>query len=208
MTTDRNNVETGSATDSGDRVLVRSATHDDIAEITAIYAHSVATSAASFELVAPTVDEMTARFNKVLAARCAYLVAASHVGSIVGFAYTRPFHERPAFGWTVEDSIYLAPDAQGRGIGRRLLARLVAEAETAGFRQMIAVIAAGASPGSVALHRAMGFADAGLLTRVGFKLGRWHDIAYMQRPLGDAAADDAPIPPPGLQSGVKPGGGR
>jgi phosphinothricin acetyltransferase len=110
---------------------------------------------------------------------------AENGGAVAGYAYAGPYRARPAYDWTVEDSIYLAPDAQGRGIGRALLDRLIAESEARGFRQMLAVIGDSQQAASIALHRAAGFALVGTFTSVGFKFGRWLDSVLMQRALGD-----------------------
>ena len=108
-------------------------------------------------------------------------------GIVLGYAYAGPYRPRPAYGSTVEDSVYLAPAAQGRGIGRRLLADLVAAAEAAGFRQMVAVIGDSQNQASIRLHAALGFRLVGTLDNVGYKHGRWLDSVLMQRPLGDGA---------------------
>jgi phosphinothricin acetyltransferase len=105
----------------------------------------------------------------------------------MGYAYAAPYRARPAYRWTVEDSIYIAPTAQRRGIGRALLDRLIAEAELGGFRQMIAVIGDSANVGSIELHRAAGFRLVGTFDDIGFKFGRWLDTVLMQRPLGTGA---------------------
>ena len=108
-------------------------------------------------------------------------------GAVAGYAYAGAFRERPAYRFTVEDSIYIAPDMHRRGIGRALLTRLLAEAEAAGFRQMIAVIGDSGQAASIAVHRACGFHDVGVFEAVGFKFGRWLDTVQMQRPLGKGA---------------------
>ena len=103
---------------------------------------------------------------------------------MVGYAYATQFRDRPAYAETCENSIYLAPDQLGRGIGSRLLPALAAAAHQAGFRQMIAVIG-GSEPASVALHAKCGFAHAGRMIGVGRKFGRILDTIYMQRALND-----------------------
>lgn len=162
---------------------LRAATAADMEAVTAIYRQSVETSAASFEIAAPDAGEMERRWRLVIAAHCPYVVAEVD-GTVAGFAYARPFHERAAFAWTVENSVYVAPGYARRGIGRALLAELIEQAATAGFRQMIALISSDAEPASVPLHTALGFTVAGRLAAVGFKQGRWHDIVHMQRPIG------------------------
>jgi L-amino acid N-acyltransferase YncA len=170
-------------------IEIRPAGTADLAAITRIYAQAVAHGTASFELAPPDEAEMARRREALLAGRFPYLVAARG-GIVAGYAYAGPYRERPAYRWTVEDSIYLAPEFQRRGIGRLLLTRLVEEAETLGFRQMIAVIGDSAQAASIAVHAATGFVTIGTLRAVGFKHGRWLDTVLMQRPLG--AGDTAP----------------
>src|SRR5262245_2028990 len=133
-------------------VTIRPAALDDIAAITRIYAHAVRDGTASFETDPPDQAEMARRQRALLEGGYPYLVA--HVdGGIAGYAYAGAYRTRPAYRWTVEDSVYIAPDAQRRGVGRALLARLIAESEARGFRQMIAVIGDSANTASIELHR-------------------------------------------------------
>lgn len=164
--------------------LVRDATDADLSAVAAIYAHHVLTGVASFEETAPSVEEIAARRQAVLALGAPYLVAEFE-GRVVGYAYAGSYRARPAYRFTVEDSVYVAHDALGRGVGRALLAELVMRCEAAGFRQMIAVIGDSANTGSIELHRRAGFAMIGTLPAVGFKFGRWVDSVLMQRALGD-----------------------
>jgi phosphinothricin acetyltransferase len=166
--------------------LIRPTTLADIPAIARIYAHAVLHGTATFELEPPDETEMTRRFDKLRDGQFPYVVAEID-GAVVGYAYAGPYRERPAYRFTVEDSIYLAPDAQGRGIGRALLTRLIADSEARGFRQMVAVIGDSAQAASIALHRACGFRDAGVFEAVGFKFGRWLDTVQMQRALGPGA---------------------
>ena len=166
---------------------IRPAQPRDLAVITAIYDDAVRHGTASFELDPPDQAEMARRYESLRAGGYPYLVAEFE-GDIVGYAYAGPYRARPAYRWSVEDSIYVAPQAQRRGIGRALLARLVAEAEAGGFRQMLAVIGDSANTGSVELHRAAGFRLVGTFENVGFKFGRWLDTVLMQRELGRGAA--------------------
>ena len=162
---------------------VRAATLADADAVAAIYAPEVLTGVASFETAAPTIAEMAARMARVLDSRWPWLVAED-AGVVVGYAYAAQYRDRPAYARTCENSIYVAQAAHRRGVGAALLAALLEAARAAGFREMIAVIGDGS--GNIAsrrLHAACGFRDAGMLTGVGFKFGRWLDVAYMQRRL-------------------------
>jgi L-amino acid N-acyltransferase YncA len=165
---------------------IRPAQPSDLAVITAIYDDAVRHGTASFELDPPDQAEMARRYETLRAGGYPYLVAELD-GDIVGYAYAGPYRARPAYRWSVEDSVYVAPQAQRRGIGGALLARLVAEAEAGGFRQMLAVIGDSANTGSVELHRVAGFRLVGTFENVGFKFGRWLDTVLMQRELGRGA---------------------
>jgi L-amino acid N-acyltransferase YncA len=158
----------------------------DLKTVTAIYDHAVRHGTASFELDPPDEGEMVRRYETLCAGGYPYLVAELEQ-RVVGYAYAGPYRARPAYRWSVEDSIYVSPQAQRRGVGRALLERLLAEAETAGFRQMIAVIGDSANTGSIELHLAAGFRLVGTFQNVGFKFGRWLDSVLMQRPLGRGA---------------------
>jgi L-amino acid N-acyltransferase YncA len=171
-------------------MLIRAALPHDLAVITAIYDHAVRHGTASFELQPPDLKEMTRRYEALLAGGYPYLVAEIE-GEIAGYAYAGPYRARPAYHWSVEDSIYVAPQSHRRGVGRALIERLIADAEAAGFRQMIAVIGDSANTGSIELHRYAGFRMVGTFDNVGFKFGRWLDSVLMQRPLG-AGATTAP----------------
>lgn len=164
-------------------LLVRPSTPDDLAAIQAIYAHAVLHGTGTFEIDAPPLQEMARRRDEVLARGLPWLVAEAD-GAVLGYAYAAPFRPRPAYRFTLEDSIYLAPQAQGRGIGRLLLAELLARCQASGARQMLAVIGDSGNQASVALHRALGFHPAGTLQSVGWKFGRWLDVVLMQRALG------------------------
>jgi L-amino acid N-acyltransferase YncA len=166
--------------------VIRTAVASDVAAITAIYAHAVRFGTASFEIEPPDEVEMARRLATLVAGRLPYLVAEVD-GCVRGYAYAALYRTRIAYRFTLEDSIYLAPDFQGRGIGRALLARLLAEAEAVGFRQMVAVIGDSGQIASIALHRAAGFRMVGTFEAVGYKFGRWLDTVLMQRPLGPGA---------------------
>ena len=167
--------------------LIRAATAADIPAITAIYDHAVRHGTASFELDPPDAAEMARRRQTLVDAGFPYLVAEAD-GAVAGYAYAGPYRPRPAYRWSVEDSVYVAPALQRRGIGRTLLVSLVAAAEQRGFRQMIAVIGDSAQTPSIELHRAAGFHHIGMVENVGHKFGRWLDTVLMQRPLGAGAA--------------------
>jgi phosphinothricin acetyltransferase len=169
-------------------IAIRPATEADLPAITGIYAHAVLNGTASYEYDAPALAEMTARFGALAAGQFPYL-AAEVDGAVVGYAYAGPFRTRPAYRFDVEDSIYIAPSWQGRGLGRRLLEQLIRESEARGFRQMIAVIGdGGVNIASARLHAALGFAECGRITGSGFKFGRWCDTVMMQRPLNGGTA--------------------
>jgi L-amino acid N-acyltransferase YncA len=171
--------------------LIRSARPADIAATTRIYAHAVRHGTASFELEPPQEAEMARRQSTLLADGFPYLVAEAD-GSVLGYAYAGPYRARPAYRFTVEDSVYIAPDAQGRGLGRLLLEALIVESEARGYRQMIAVIGDSAQHASIALHAALGFRLIGTFQAVGFKFGRWLDTVLMQRALGQGAETEPP----------------
>jgi len=166
--------------------LIRPARPTDIAAITRIYAHAVSHGTASFELEPPEQAEMARRQDALIAGRFPYLVAEGD-GGVLGYAYAGAYRARPAYRFTVEDSVYIAPEAQRRGLGRLLLDALIAESEARGYRQMIAVIGDSAQHASIALHKSLGFRLIGTFEAVGFKFGRWLDSVLMQRPLGQGA---------------------
>jgi phosphinothricin acetyltransferase len=169
---------------------IRPATTADIPAIARIYAHAVESGTASFELTAPDETEMARRMNELLPNGFPYL-AAEIDRRLVGYAYAGLYRTRPAYRFTLEDSVYIAPDCQGRGVGRALLAALVEESTKRGFRQMIAVIGDSEQAASIGLHAALGFAYVGTLPNVGFKFGRWLDTVLMQRALGPGATTAA-----------------
>ena len=172
-------------------LLVRNSTPADLAAVHAIYAHAVQHGTGTFEIEPPSPEELARRRDEVLARGLPWLVAEAD-GVVSGYAYAAPFRPRPAYRFTLEDSIYLAPDAQGRGIGRLLLAELLARGQASGARQMLAVIGDSGNQASVALHRALGFRPAGKLNSVGWKFGRWLDVVLMQRALGPGELSPAP----------------
>jgi L-amino acid N-acyltransferase YncA len=163
---------------------IRPARPADIACITAIYRPAVLEGTASFELEPPGEEEMRRRFEAITANGFPYLVAELD-GSVVGYGYVNAYRPRPAYRFSVEDSVYIAPGLEGRGIGRALLGDLIDSATAKGFRQMIAVIGDSSQSASIGLHRALGFTFCGTIHSVGFKLGRWLDSVIMQRALGE-----------------------
>lgn len=177
------------------RVSIRPSRPGDLPAIAAIYAEAVRTGTGSFELEAPGLQDMAARRDAVLAQGLPWLVLTAGGEQVRGYAYAGPFRARPAYRFTLEDSIYLEPAARGRGWGRLLLAELLAQCQARGVRQMLAVIGDSANVGSVALHRSLGFAPAGTLAQVGWKFDRWLDVVLMQRALGPGADT-----PPGDQN--------
>jgi L-amino acid N-acyltransferase YncA len=166
------------------RVSIRPARPRDIPHITGIYAPAVLTGTASFELVPPSPAEMLRRYRTIVDAGFPYL-AAEIDGVLAGYAYASAYRPRSAYRFTVEDSVYVAPSAHGKGVGTALLSGLITASELRGDRQMIAVIGDSAQAASIALHARAGFTYAGLLPTIGHKFGRWVDIALMQRPLGE-----------------------
>jgi len=169
---------------TGRDVVIVPAGAGDLGRVAEIFAHYVTRSVVTFETVPPTVADWQAKLDNQTALGLPFLVARAG-GEVAGYAYASPWRPKPAYRRTVEDTVYLAPGETGRGLGRRLLAELLARAGQAGAHQMVAVIAdAGTdSEASVALHRALGFAHVGRLTAVGSKHGRWIDTVLMQRGL-------------------------
>ena len=164
-------------------LLIRPSQDADLPAIQAIYEHAVLHGTGTFETEVPDVAEMGRRRAEVLSRALPYLVAVRGE-EVLGYAYANYFRPRMAYRFCVEDSIYLAPAAQGQGVGRLLLAELIARCERAGARQMLAVIGDSQNHGSVGVHRALGFEPTGLLKSSGWKFGRWLDVVLMQRQLG------------------------
>ncbi len=165
-------------------VTIRACGEADIGAITAIYAHYVGTSLATFDEIAPTETEMAQRRAEARAAGLPFLVAIDAQGTVLGFTFASAYRRRSAYRFTLEDSIYVAAAVIRRGIGRALLTRLIEQCAAAGFRQLVAVIGDSANAASIGLHESVGFARVGLMPAVGFKLGRWVDSVMMQRALG------------------------
>jgi L-amino acid N-acyltransferase YncA len=168
-------------------VEIRPAIEADLPFVTAIYEHAVRFGTATFELIPPDLTEMTRRFRALADGGFPYLAGLLD-GRVVGYAYAGPYRPRPAYRFTVENSVYLDPAAHRRGVGLLLMQRLIAECEARGYRQMIAVIGDSANAGSVGVHSRTGFKMIGTHPNVGFKFGRWLDTVMMQRALGEGAA--------------------
>jgi len=170
---------------------IRPATFEDIPAITRIYAHAVRHGTASFELEPPDETEMTRRMKAVLDGGFPYLAAETD-GAFAGYAYASFYRTRPAYRFTVENSVYVAAEMHRRGIGKALLLKLIEECATRGFRQMIAVIGDSDQNASIGLHAACGFTPAGNLRSIGWKFDRWLDTPLMQLSLGPGASAPAP----------------
>jgi len=164
------------------KTLLRDSTEHDCVSLQRIYSHHVLYGTASFEVTPPTVEEMHQRRRAVVDQGLPYIVAERN-GEVVGYAYVTMYRARPAYRFTVENSVYVQEGLAGEGIGSKLLLELIRRCELAGFRQMIAVIG-DSSPASVALHLRHGFDQVGLFRSVGFKAGAWRDTAMLQRELG------------------------
>jgi phosphinothricin acetyltransferase len=163
---------------------IRPSRDTDLPAITAIYAHHVLNGTGTFETTPPTESDMTARRADVLAKGLPYLVAEEG-GQVLGFAYCQWFKPRPAYRFSAEDSIYLHPDAKGKGLGKLLLAELANQAQAVGIRKLIAVIGDSANAGSVGVHRSLGFTPVGTFKSCGWKFGKWLDIVLMEKTLGE-----------------------
>lgn len=169
--------------------LIRPSRDEDLDAITRIYGHHVLHGTGTFETTPPTLAEMTARRADVLGKGLPWLVAEEG-GQVLGYAYGNWFKPRPAYRFSVEDSIYMDPAAHRQGLGRALLAELLAALERAGTRKVMAVIGDSANAGSIGVHKALGFEPVGVVQSCGWKFGRWLDIVLMQKTLG--AGDSTP----------------
>ncbi len=173
------------------RLTIRPSTPNDLPAITAIYAWNVLHGTGTFELDPPTEPDMAQRREAVLGNGLPWLVAARG-DTVIGYAYANHFRPRRAYRFCLEDSVYLAAEATGQGVGKLLLAELMAQCEAAGARQMLAVIGDSANLASIQLHRRFGFEDAGILKASGWKFGRWLDVVILQKALG-AGAGTTPV---------------
>lgn len=170
---------------------VRPVTPADLPAITDIYAHAVIHGTASYEYDPPDLAEMTRRHDALVSANYPYIVATNDAGTILGYAYAGAFRTRPAYRFIVEDSIYIAPTAQGHGVGHQLLSALIQQCEASGYRQIIAVIGDGeVNQASVKLHTALGFTPSGRITGSGYKHNHWCDTILMQRELNGGTRTD------------------
>lgn len=176
----------------GEGLTIRPATAADAAALAAIYGDACLNGWGTFEEVPPSPEDMAGRLATVTGNGLPYLVAEDS-GRVLGFAYATPFRPRAAYRFTAEDSVYVAPDAKGRGVGRAVLSAVIARCEALGLRQMMAVIGGADNEGSIGLHQALGYEVQGVMRGVGFKLGAWRDIVMMQKPLngGSGRAPDA-----------------
>jgi phosphinothricin acetyltransferase len=161
---------------------IRHALPADLADIQAIYAHHVLHGTGSFEEVPPSLEEITARFEKITASGCAWLVAADDTG-VLGYAHYAPYHHRSAYRFCAEDSVYVRETVRGQGVGKALVAELLRHATARGFTQMLAVIGDSENTGSIMVHASLGFHQAGTLRKVGYKFERWLDVVMMQKSL-------------------------
>ena len=164
--------------------IIRPSRDADLPAITAIYGHHVLHGTGTFETTPPTDSEMAARRADVLSKGLPFLVAED-AGRVLGYAYCQWFKPRPAYRFSAEDSIYMDPDAAGKGLGRQLLAALADEAQAVGIRKLIAVIGDSANAGSVGVHRSLGFTPVGVFKSCGWKFGKWLDIVLMEKTLGE-----------------------
>jgi phosphinothricin acetyltransferase len=174
-------------------ITIRPSADADLPAITAIYGWNVLNGLGTFEEDPPGPDEMARRRAAILDRGLPYLVAEAD-GAVLGYAYAGPFRLRAAYRYTVEDSVYVSPDAVGKGVGSALLTALIAACEALGLRQMVAVIGDSGNSASIGLHAAMGFAQQGMFPAMGFKFGRWVDLVWMQRPLNGGGARDPDAP--------------
>lgn len=165
------------------RHAIRNAGSADLDVVQAIYAHHVRHGLASFEETPPDLLEMQRRYRAVSAAGLPYLVAVI-AGKVRGYAYAGPYRTRPAYRFSLEDTVYVEPGFEGRGLGSALLGALVARCEELGYRRMVAVIGDSENHPSIRLHARLGFQKCGVIPSVGFKFGRWVDTVLMERPLG------------------------
>ncbi|WP_374571546.1 N-acetyltransferase family protein [Phenylobacterium sp.] len=179
-------------------MIIRDAMEADAGALAAIYGHHVLNGFGTFEEVPPSPQEMANRRAAIVGRGLPYLVAETE-GKVLGFAYAGPFRPRAAYRYTVEDSVYVAPDAVGQGVGKAVLEAVLTSCEALGLRQVVAVIGDSGNAASIGLHRSLGFQHAGVGKGFGYKHGRWVDIVWMQKPLNGGAASEPDTP------GIAPG---
>ncbi len=175
-------------------MIVRACEADDLPQIQAIYAHHVLTGLASFEEVPPALEDMRARHARIAQGGYPFVVAVLD-RAVAGYAYASEYRPRSGYRYTCESSVYIAPHAQRRGIGRALMLEVIAACERRGMREMLAVIGDSANAASISLHAALGFRGVGVFTNVGFKFGRWVDSVLMQRELRPITASSVVATP-------------
>ena len=173
---------------AGPSILVREARPGDLDAITAIYAHHVRHGLASFEETPPERAEMERRYRAIVARNLPYLVAEPESGEVLGYASAGPYRTRPGYRYSLENTVYVAPGADGQGLGGALLEELIRRCTDLGYRQMVAVIGDTDNRPSIRLHESLGFRRVGTLSAIGFKFGRWVDSVIMQRALGEGAS--------------------
>jgi len=179
------------------KIRIRDAVPADLPIISEIYRESVLTNVATYELEPPSDEEMASRFASITGQNYPYIIAEDSSGKVLGYAYASPFRTRPAYRYLAEDSIYVAPDSRGLGVGGTLLDALMSATASLGIRQMVAVIG-GAAPASIAVHEKAGFKHVGRLPASGFKFGQWIDTVLMQIELGEGMGT-IPVEEPGLR---------
>jgi L-amino acid N-acyltransferase YncA len=177
-------------------MTIRPAQESDAPALAAIYGHAVLHGFGTFEETPPTPEDMSARLRNITGRGLPYLVAEED-GRVLAYAYASPFRPRPGYRFTVEDSVYVAPDATGRGLGRAVLSQVLTACEGLGLRQIVAVIGDSGNAASIALHRSLGFEPSGVGQGFGFKHGRWVDIVWMQKALN--GGDTLPPAGPGVK---------
>jgi L-amino acid N-acyltransferase YncA len=180
------------------KIRIRDASAADLAVIAEIYRESVRTGISTYELEPPSDEEMASRFATITGQNYPYIIAEDEKGQVLGYAYASPFRTRPAYRYLAEDSVYVAPDARGMGVGGTLLDALMSATASLGIRQMIAVIG-GASPASIAVHEKAGFRHVGRMPASGLKFGKWLDTVLMQIELGEGS-DTVPTEEPNLRN--------
>ena len=171
-----------------DTIHIRDATPQDMDRISEIYAHYVLNTVITFELDPPDATEMARRAASIQSSGFPYLVA-DQAGTVLGYAYAAPYRTRPAYRFTVEDTVYLDPSATGKGLGKRLLSDIIDICTEKGFRQMIGIVAGHENAASINLHKSLKFEQVGVTKAVGQKFGRWIDTTYLQRPLGPGMSE-------------------